>query len=86
MGGIPKFKEVAQSYNLDIQSYATQSAFFVFDLDGDLDMFLLNHSVKPNRSYGKGAKRQLKDSIYGDKLYEIIPAVSRCSPRKEPRV
>lgn len=70
--GIPEFKEVAQSYNLDIQSYATQSAFFDFDLDGDLDMFLLNHSVKPNRSYGKGAKRQLKDPIYGDKLYENI--------------
>ena len=43
-----KFKEEAKQYRLDDKSYSTQSAFFDYDNDGDLDMFLLNHSTKKN--------------------------------------
>ncbi len=68
--GIPTFKEEASKYQLDIISFATQSAFFDYDLDGDLDMYLLNHSVNPNRTYGKGMSRQLVDTLAGDKLFE----------------
>ena len=68
--GIPTFKEEAQKYGLDFIGYATQAAFFDYDLDGDLDMYLLNHSVNPNRSYGKGAKRKIVDSMSGDILFE----------------
>lgn len=68
--GIPSFKEEAHKYNLDIKSYATQAAFFDYDLDGDLDMYLLNHSLYPNRTYGKGSNRETIDSIAGDKLFE----------------
>ncbi len=68
--GIPRFKEAAAMYQLDIKSFASQSAFFDYDLDGDLDMFLLNHSVYPNRTYGKGNSRKLIDSLAGDKLFE----------------
>lgn len=67
--GIPVFSEKAGEYGLDIQSFATQSAFFDYDLDGDLDMFLLNHSVYPNRNYGKGNLRKQIDSLAGDKLF-----------------
>ncbi|SEL63388.1 Repeat domain-containing protein [Aquimarina amphilecti] len=67
--GIPIFKEQASLYNLDISSFSTQSVFFDYDLDGDLDMYLLNHSVYPNRSYGRGSKRNQVDSLSGDKLY-----------------
>ena len=45
--GIPHFEEQAESYGLAIPSTSTQSVFFDFDLDGDLDMFLLNHSPFP---------------------------------------
>src|ERR1700750_1180910 len=38
-----KFKEEAKQYGLDDKSYSTQAAFFDYDNDGDLDMFLLNH-------------------------------------------
>lgn len=58
--GTPSFKEQAGLYGLDIKSFATQSAFFDYDLDGDLDMYLLNHSVYPNRTYGK--RQQQKDN------------------------
>ena len=68
--GIPTFKEQAAKYGLDFIGYSTQAAFFDYDLDGDLDMYLLNHSVNPNRSYGKGAKRKIVDSMSGDILFK----------------
>ena len=67
--GVPVFKEEASNYGLDFIGYATQAAFFDYDLDGDLDMYLMNHSVNPNRSYGKGSKRKIVDSMSGDILY-----------------
>ncbi len=68
--GHPTFKENAKAYNLDIVSFATQSSFFDFDLDGDLDMYLMNHSVYPNRTYGKGSQRNKIDNLFGDKLFK----------------
>nr|WP_299072641.1 VCBS repeat-containing protein [uncultured Allomuricauda sp.] len=67
--GVPTFKEEAASYNLDFSGFSTQAAFFDYDIDGDLDMYLLNHSVSPNRSYGKGIKRKQIDSLSGDILF-----------------
>jgi len=66
---IPIFKEEASLFNLDIASFSTQASFFDYDLDGDLDMYLLNHSVHPNRTYGRGSKRKQVDSLSGDRLY-----------------
>ncbi len=44
--GIPHFKDEAKEYGLDYQGYSTQALFFDYDGDGDLDMFLLNHTVR----------------------------------------
>ncbi|UOB18807.1 VCBS repeat-containing protein [Abyssalbus ytuae] len=68
--GYPKFINEASQYNLNIQSFSTQASFFDYDLDGDLDMYLLNHSVHPNRTYGHGTKRHMIDSLAGDKLFK----------------
>ncbi|MEE2771087.1 MAG: VCBS repeat-containing protein [Bacteroidota bacterium] len=68
--GVPKFKEQAEAFGLAFQGYSTQSAFFDYDLDGDLDMYLLNHSTHPNRNYGRGSKRNSVDAKSGDRLYE----------------
>ena len=38
----PTFREEAALYGLDYAGYTTQAAFFDYDLDGDLDAFLLN--------------------------------------------
>jgi hypothetical protein len=38
------FTDRAADFGLNDDSYSTQAAFFDFDRDGDLDMFLLNHS------------------------------------------
>ena len=67
--GVPVFEEAAQEYGLDFSGLSTQAAFFDFDLDGDLDLFLLNHSVHPNRNYGKGSQRKTIDPLSGDRLY-----------------
>ncbi len=67
--GIPIFKEEAQNYGLDFSGLSTQAAFFDYDLDGDLDMYLLNHSIHPIRNYGKGSKRNIPNEISGDKLF-----------------
>ena len=68
--GIPVFKESASLFGLDIVSLATQATFFDYDKDGDLDLFLMNHSLYPNSNYGKGVIRRQVDKMSGDKLYE----------------
>jgi len=67
--GIPVFKEDAAFYGLDFSGLSTQASFFDYDLDGDLDLFLMNHSVHPNRAYGKGSQRLQLDPRSGDRLY-----------------
>ncbi|GAB3170159.1 VCBS repeat-containing protein [Telluribacter humicola] len=43
--GVPVFKEMGKQAGLDAPgTLSTQAAFFDYDRDGDLDMFLLNHS------------------------------------------
>ena len=40
------FREQAQQYGLNDPSYSIQAAFFDYDRDGDLDMFLVNHGME----------------------------------------
>jgi len=68
--GIPRFKEEAAAYGLNLSALSTQASFFDYDLDGDLDVYILNHSLHPNSNYGKGALRKKIDSVRGDKLLE----------------
>ena len=68
--GLPVFEEQAAVYGLDFSGFATQASFFDYDLDGDLDVYLLNHSVHPNRTYGRGSKRKQVDSLSGDRLFQ----------------
>ena len=64
------FKEEAAAYGLDDKSYSTQAAFFDFDNDGDLDMFLLNHSTKKIDNMELARYRDEVDELAGNKLYE----------------
>ena len=69
------FSDKTEEYGLSFQGFSTQASFFDYDNDGDLDMYLVNHSVHTRRSYGKASLRYETDSLAGDKLYknEWIP-------------
>ena len=64
------FKEEAAKYGLNDSGYCTQAAFFDYDNDGDLDMFLLRHSVKKIDNMELAKYRNDLDPLAGDKLYE----------------
>ncbi len=49
--GIPTYKDEAKTYGLDFSGFSTQAVFVDYDLDGDLDCFLLNHSVHRNGAF-----------------------------------
>ncbi len=68
--GIPVFEERAEEFGLAIPSYSTQAAFFDYDNDGDLDMMLLNHSVKKIDNMQLSKFKQQTDPLAGNKLFE----------------
>jgi hypothetical protein len=51
--GIPVYEDQAIQYGLDIIAFSTQGSFFDYDLDGDLDLFQLNHSLHQNGTFGQ---------------------------------
>lgn len=65
-----KFKEISKEVNIAFSGFGTQASFFDYDNDGDLDLYLLNHTVHTPRSYGKAEKRSEKDPLSGDLLFE----------------
>ncbi|WP_224491315.1 VCBS repeat-containing protein [Robertkochia flava] len=63
------FTESAASYGLDLDTYSSNAAFFDYDLDGDLDMYLLNHAVHTQESFGKASLRETWSYESGDRLF-----------------
>lgn len=62
------FTEKATEYGLDFDSYSSSAAFLDYDLDGDLDMYLLNHAIHTQESYGSADLRFERNYQTGDKL------------------
>lgn len=71
VNGKPVFKEQARSYGLDAPgTQSTQAAFFDYDKDGDLDMFLLNHSINTYYAFlNTRRQRATPDFRYGNRLF-----------------
>jgi len=63
------FTEQAKKWGLDIPGYNTQAVFFDYDKDGDLDMFLLQHSIHQTDNYGDTSTRKKYSLISGGKLF-----------------
>jgi enediyne biosynthesis protein E4 len=63
------FTDRAKSYGVDHAGYSTQAAFFDYDADGDLDMFLLSHSTHTERAIGDATRRDVRNARAGGRLY-----------------
>jgi len=69
--GVPTFADEAPAYGLDFSGFSTQAVFFDYDLDGDLDMFLLNHSVHQNGTFKPRAEFiNTYHPLSGDRFYK----------------
>lgn len=54
------FKEMAKQYNLAKTGFSTHASFFDYDLDGDLDAYILNNSNIPVSSLGYAEQREVR--------------------------
>lgn len=57
--GVPVFAEKAAEYGLAEDGYTTHAAFFDYDLDGDLDCYILNNSFMPVNTLNYSNNREL---------------------------
>ena len=64
------FTEKGSKFGVDDSGFTTQGAFFDYDNDGDLDLYVLNHSVLEYSTLGKMSSyhKKLKNNAYSDKL------------------
>ncbi len=63
------FTEKSKEYGLDFSGFTTQTAFFDYDRDGDLDCYVLNQSHHPHANIVDTSNRKGYDSLSGDILY-----------------
>jgi enediyne biosynthesis protein E4 len=64
------FTEKAAEIGLADGGYSTHAAFFDYDLDGDLDCYVLNNSFQSTATLGLENRRTKRDSLGGHRLYE----------------
>lgn len=63
------FTEKAKEYGLDEDGYTTHAAFFDYDLDGDLDCYILNNSFIPVNTLNYDNNRDLRAKDWPVKDY-----------------
>ena len=70
--GVPTFTEQAAAWGVADQGYSTHAAFFDYDRDGRLDLYLVNNAPRSVVSLGRQNTRHVRDSLGGDKLYRNV--------------
>ena len=63
------FTERAAKMGVADSGYSTQAAFFDYDRDGDLDLFVINHNNKNFRNFDASFVKKMVDPDAGDRLY-----------------
>ena len=64
------FKEASAEYGLNITGLSVQAAFFDYDLDGDLDCYLLNNSMRSVGAYDLIENQRNIPDTEGNRLLE----------------
>ena len=68
--GVPVFVEAAAEYGIDDKGFSSQAAFFDYDQDGDLDLYVLNNAFRAMSSFDLSNNlRHERDPYGGDRLY-----------------
>ncbi|MGH2829577.1 MAG: VCBS repeat-containing protein [Actinomycetota bacterium] len=67
--GDGSFSDKTKQFGLEHVGYSTQASFFDYDLDGDLDMYLLNASVHTERGVSARPQREPRHPRAGDRLF-----------------
>lgn len=67
--GVPQFIESAKEWGLDSDRYSTMAAFFDYDKDGDLDMYLLNNWLERYNRNNLRPKRVNGEAESTDQLF-----------------
>lgn len=68
--GIPTFLEAAADYGIDNSGFSIHAAFFDFDRDGDLDLYVLNNAFRALSTFDLANNlRNERDRYGGDCLY-----------------
>jgi hypothetical protein len=62
------FSEKAKEFGLADEGCSTQAVFFDYDIDGDLDCYVLNHNTKAYKNVESSLKQEY-DTLAADKLY-----------------
>lgn len=82
--GVPHYVDKAKEMGLDFSGFSTQAAFLDYDMDGDLDMYLLNHSVHANSNFRPRSEFVgTYDSLSGDRLFrnDLAGTAAGAQPR-----
>jgi hypothetical protein len=66
------FTDRAKEMGIADEGYTTQAAFFDFDRDGDLDLYVMNHNIKNLRNFDAAFVKKMVDPDAGDRLYENV--------------
>ncbi len=64
------FTEKSKEYGLDFKGYSTQSYFFDYDKDNDLDVYIVNHAVHTTNVHGRADARNERMPLVGDVLLQ----------------
>ncbi len=78
-----QFIEQAEAYGIADEGLSAHAAFFDYDKDGDLDMYLLNNSLRPVGGFDiRPGLREIRDPFGGNKLYrnELVSEGEGASP------
>ena len=74
--GVPTFSEKAKKYGLNDGLYTQQAAFFDYDSDGDLDVYLLHNAIT-NRDKNAPTPKRFISEQSKDQLFENIKILDK---------